>query len=177
MAVSVVESSVPVPDGVSVNVEGQRVKVSGAKGELSRDFGHAKVQLALEGGALRVWAVNPKKKQAASVNTIATHLRNMIKGVSKGFTYKMKIVFIHFPLTLKVEGGKVLAQNFLGEKKPRSTDVVGEAKVSIKGDDVTIEGIDIEEVGQTAANIQQLTRIRSKDRRKFLDGVYVSSKE
>jgi len=177
MAVSIVESSVHVPDGVSVNLDKHMVKVSGVKGELSRDFGNAKVQMSLEEGALRVWVVNPKKRQAALVNTVATHVKNMIKGVTKGYTYRMKIVFIHFPLTLRVEGKKVLASNFLGEKKPRETKIMGNTKVTIKGDDIVIEGIDIESVGQTAANIQQLTRIRAKDLRKFLDGIYVTAKE
>ncbi|MFQ6053494.1 MAG: 50S ribosomal protein L6, partial [Candidatus Bathyarchaeia archaeon] len=46
-----------------------------------------------------------------------------------------------------------------------------------QGDDIIIEGIDIEEVGQTAANIQRATKIRRKDLRKFLDGIYVYNKE
>jgi large subunit ribosomal protein L6 len=42
---------------------------------------------------------------------------------------------------------------------------------------VVVEGIDLDEVAQTAANIQQATKIRRKDLRKFLDGIYVYSKE
>ena len=177
MSASIVENYVEIPDGVSVSLDGRRVKVTGREGELTRDFSHARVEFALEPNRLRVWAVNPRKKQAAAVNTVGAHLNNMVKGVTKGFTYKMKILFIHFPLTVRAQERKVQVQNFLGERKPRETDIVGNVRVSIQGDDVIVQGIDIEEVGQTAANIQRLTRIRAKDLRKFVDGVYVYSKE
>ena len=177
MASSVVENYVTIPAGVTVNLDGRKVRVAGEKGELVRDFGHARVELTLDGDRLRVWAINPRKRQAAIVNTLTTHVNNMIKGVTKGFTYKLKIVFIHFPINVRVQDGKVVAQNFLGERGARETAIVGRTKVTIKGDDMIVEGIDIEEVGQTAANIQQLTKIKSKDLRKFLDGIYVSSKE
>jgi large subunit ribosomal protein L6 len=177
MASSVVENYVTIPAGVTVNLDGRKVRVAGEKGELVRDFGHARVEIALDGGRLRLWAVNPKKRQAAAVNTLATHVNNMIKGVTEGFTYKLKIVFIHFPLNVRLQNGKVAVGNFLGERRPREAAIVGKTKVTIKGDDMIVEGIDIEEVGQTAANIQQLTKVKSKDLRKFLDGIYVSSKE
>ena len=177
MAVSIVENIVDIPDGVAVRLEGKRVTVAGEKGEVARDFSHAKVELTLEGERLRVWAVNPKKREASLVNTFSTHVRNMIKGVTNGFTYKLKIVFVHFPMTVRIQEGKVIIQNFLGERKSREADIVGGARVSVKGDDVIVEGIDIEEVGQTAANIQKATRIRRKDLRKFLDGIYVYNKE
>ena len=177
MSASIVENDVDIPDGVALRLEGKRVAVAGEKGEVTRDFSHAKVELNMEGEKLRVWALNPKKREASLVNTISTHVRNMIKGVTKGFTYKLKVVFVHFPMTVRVQGGKVVIQNFLGERKPREAAIVGGARVSVKGDDIIIEGIDIEEVGQTAANIQKATRIRHKDLRKFLDGIYVYSKE
>lgn len=130
-----------------------------------------------DGGSLRIWAVNPKKGKASLVNTISAHVDNMIKGVTEGFTYRLKIVFVHFPITVRVQGGRVVIQNFIGERKSREAKIVGSAKVSVEGEDVIVEGVDIEEVAQTAANIQQATKIRRKDLRKFLDGIYVYSKE
>ena len=177
MAVAIVENIIEIPDGLDVKLDGKRVTVSGEKGEVVRDFGHTRSELALKGKRLRVWAVNPKKREASLVNTISTHVRNMIKGVTQGFTYKLKIVFVHFPMTVRVQGSKVTIQNFLGERRAREADIVGSARVSVKGDDVIVEGVDIEAVGQTAANIQRATKIRRKDLRKFLDGIYVYSKE
>ncbi|KAJ2337896.1 60S ribosomal protein L9B, partial [Coemansia sp. RSA 2671] len=44
-------------------------------------------------------------------------------------------------------------------------------------DELVLTGNDIDSVSQSAASIQQITRVRNKDIRKFLDGVYVSSRD
>ena len=93
------------------------------------------------------------------------------------FKYKLKIVYAHFPITAKVEGKKLLIQNFLGEKSPRVAKIVGDVNVKVEGDEVTVEGINKEEVGQTAINIEQATVVRYRDRRTFQDGIYIFSKE
>ncbi|MBS7631491.1 50S ribosomal protein L6 [Candidatus Bathyarchaeota archaeon] len=176
MATNLIERRIPIPDGVNISVDNRKVKASGVKGEIIRDFSHARVKIELNSNTLRIWVVNPKKKEAAVVNTLAAHIKNMIKGVTGGFTYKLKVVYVHFPMTINVQGNKILLHNFLGEKKPRETKIVGHAKVTIKGDEIIVEGIDVEEVGQTAANIQRMTKIKAKDPRKFLDGIYIQSK-
>ena len=105
------------------------------------------------------------------------HINNMLIGVTDGFTYKMKIVFAHFPMTVKVSGNKVNIDNFIGERSPRLSNIVGSAKVSVKGDEVTITGVNKEDVGQTMANLEQATKITGKDPRVFQDGIYLVSKE
>lgn len=177
MAATIVEKSVEIPGEVSLTLEGKKVTVSGERGEVVRDFGHTRLDIEAEGSSVRVWAVNPKKKEASLVNTIAAHVRNMIKGVTEGFTYRLKIVFVHFPMTVRIQGRRVVIQNFIGERKPREAKIAGRAEVRVEGEDVIVEGVDIEEVAQTAANIQQAMKIRRKDLRKFLDGIYVYSKE
>ena len=177
MAATMVENSVEIPDGVNLNLEGRRVTIEGEKGRVIRDFGHTRLNLDHTGSTLKVWAVNPRKKETALVNTITAHVRNMIKGVTEGFTYKLKIVFVHFPMTVRIQGKILVIQNFIGERQDRYADIAGDAKVTTQGEDVIVEGVDIEEVSQTAANIQQACKIRKKDLRKFLDGIYVYSKE
>ena len=177
MAATIVENSVEVPDGVSLNVEGRRVTVAGEKGEVVRDFSHALLEMGLEDGALRIWAVNPRKREASLVNTISSHVRNMIRGVTEGYTYRLKIIFVHFPMTVRVQGQRFIIQNFIGERQPRYADILSGVDVRVEGEDVIVEGPDIERVAQTAANIQQATKIRKKDLRKFMDGIYVYSKE
>lgn len=177
MAATIVENLVEVPNGVSLNLEGRKVTVAGAKGEIERDFSHTLLEMGLKDGALKIWAVNPRKREASLVNTISSHVRNMIKGVTQGFTYKLKIVFVHFPMTVGAQGQKFVIQNFIGERQPRYADIVSGVNVRVEGEDVIVEGADIEKVAQTAANIQQATKIRKKDLRKFMDGIYVYSKE
>lgn len=177
MTVEIVENSVEVPEEVNLTLDGHKVAVTGNRGTLTRDFGHTKLNLGYRDNVLRIWAENPRKKQASLVNTVKSHVNNMIKGVTSGFTYKLKVVFIHFPLTINVQGRRIIINNFIGERNPRIAQIKGDVQVTVEGDDVIVTGNDIEAVAQTAANIQQSTKIRNKDLRKFLDGIYVYHKE
>jgi len=165
--------SVEVPEGVEVKVEDRVVTVKGEKGTLTRDFSHAPVSISLEGKEVRVGTMWPRKKEASLVGTVSSHIGNMIMGVTKGFTYKLKIVFSHFPISVKVREKAVAIENFTGERSPRMARIMGEAKVVVKGEDVIVQGINIEDVSQTAANIERATKVKVKDPRVFLDGIYV----
>lgn len=166
-----------IPENVKVEVQGSKVKVSGEKGELERDFKEKDIKIELVGNKLIVSSESERKKMRALVGTIIAHVKNMIKGVTKGFVYRLRVVYSHFPITVKVEGDKVLIQNFLGERVPRVAKIVGKTIVKVEGSELIVSGINIEEVGQTAANIEQACRIVGYDRRKFMDGIYIVSKE
>ncbi len=97
--------------------------------------------------------------------------------MTKGYLYRMKVVFAHFPVTVKVKGDTVGVENFMGERSARSAKIVGDCKVSVEGDDIIIKGVSLEDVGQTAANLEQATKIKRKDQRIFLDGIYVYEKK
>jgi large subunit ribosomal protein L6 len=168
-----VSRTIPVPDGVTVNLDGHKVTVTGTKGTLQRDFSHMPVSISAEGNMVRVWAEWPRKKEAALVGTIDSHIQNMITGVTKGFTYKMKIVFSHFPISVKVQDKYVVIENFTGERRPRKSKIIGNVKVKVEAEDIIVQGINLEDVSQTSANIETSTRVRRKDPRIFLDGLYV----
>ena len=168
-----ISKTIQVPDNVNVSLDGKKVNVKGAKGSLVRDFSFATITIEGEGKNIRIWAKWPRKKEAALVGTIASHIQNMITGVTKGYTYKLKIVFSHFPISVKLQGKSILIENFTGERRARSIDLIGDVKVKIEPDDIIVEGINLEHVSQTAANIEQATRVRRKDPRVFLDGIYV----
>ncbi|HJY10928.1 MAG TPA: 50S ribosomal protein L6, partial [Nitrososphaeraceae archaeon] len=79
---------------------------------------------------------------------------------------------------IKVKDEEVHVENFFGERSARVSTIVGEAtKVSVAGEDVLVQGPSLEDVSQTAANIELSTRIKDKDQRVFLDGLYVYSRE
>ena len=111
------------------------------------------------------------------MNTARSIIKNILEGVIEGYTIKMKIVFSHFPINVKVEGKKVLVENFQGERAPRITKIWGETKVLPKGDDVIITGHVLTDVSQTAAEIENKTRVKNKDHRVFLDGIYKFEKK
>ncbi|MCW4001095.1 MAG: 50S ribosomal protein L6 [Candidatus Bathyarchaeota archaeon] len=167
-----VTRTIEVPQDVDVSLNGKVVTVKGAKGNLTRDFSYATVAIEGEGKNVRIWAKWPRKKEAALVGTIESHIKNMITGVTKGYSYKLKIVFSHFPISVKQQGKSILIENFTGERRARKIKIVGDVKVKIDPEDITIQGINLEDVSQTAANIEQLTKVRRKDPRVFLDGIY-----
>ncbi|MEM3626893.1 MAG: 50S ribosomal protein L6 [Candidatus Bathyarchaeia archaeon] len=164
---------VHIPEDVDLKMDGKKITVKGPKGALSRDFSYAPVTIELHGKSIYISAEWPRKTEASLVGTIYSHIQNMITGVRKGFTYKLKIVFSHFPISVKVKDKMVLIENFTGERNPRKAKIVGDAKVTIQGEDVIVQGINLEDVSQTAANIEQATKVRRKDPRVFLDGLYI----
>ncbi|MGD0979505.1 MAG: 50S ribosomal protein L6 [Candidatus Bathyarchaeia archaeon] len=168
-----ISENVQVPDDVEVSLEGKRFTVKGSKGTLVRDFSFAPISMELNGRTICIRAEWPRKKEASLVGTLRSHVQNMITGVRKGFTYKVKIVFSHFPISVKLKGKTVLIENFTGERSPRKAKIIGDVQVKIQSEDVFVQGIDLEDVSQTAANIEQATRVKRKDPRIFLDGLYV----
>ena len=104
------------------------------------------------------------------------HVRNMIKGVTEGYIYTMKVVYSHFPVTIKIEGDKVIVNNFLGENVPRVAKIMGDTKIEVKGQDLVLTGTNKDDVGQTCGNIEQACRITKFDRRVFQDGIYINEK-
>ncbi|MCX8175072.1 MAG: 50S ribosomal protein L6 [Candidatus Micrarchaeota archaeon] len=156
-----------IPAEVKIELAGTRVKVSGPKGALERDFAHPQVKLELKQDEL-VISGDPR-----ITTTIETHLKNMVEGVVNGYTKKLKILYSHFPISVEVKGREILIKNFMGEKQPRKSRIVGQTKVEAKGQEMTLSGPSKEEIGQTIANLKSATRIRDRDSRIFQDGFYV----
>lgn len=169
--------TIAVPEDVELKVEATSVTVKGPKGALTRTFECPRLSIETANGNVSVISHLPRKQDKALCGTIIAHIANMIKGVTAGFTYEMKIVYSHFPMKAIVKGSSVVIENFLGERHPRHAKIVGDTKVEVKGDTVTLSGINNESVGQTAANIEIATRIRRFDPRVFQDGIYIVRKE
>jgi large subunit ribosomal protein L6 len=171
-----VSKTIQVPDNVDLSMDGKKISLKGAKGSLTRDFSFAPISIEGEGKNIRIWAKWPRKKESALVGTIYSHIQNMITGVTVGYSYKLKIVFSHFPISVKLQDKTVLIENFTGERRARRVKTLGDVKIKIEPEDIIVEGINLEDVSQTAANIEQATRVRRKDPRVFLDGIYVYEK-
>jgi large subunit ribosomal protein L6 len=167
-----------IPEGVKVEIEKNKFKVSGPLGSLEKELKIPReIKVEKVENVIRVSCEEERRKLKAMGGTIIAHLRNMVEGVQKGFKYKLKIVYSHFPVTVKVEGDKVIIQNFLGERVPRIAKILGRTKVEVKPPEIFVFGIDLEEVSQTAANIEQACRIKGRDRRVFQDGIWIVGRE
>lgn len=171
---------VEIPNGAEVSVEGRKVIVKGSKGTVEKDFSNPVydrfVKFGVEDGKFYVEPSVERRDVKALVGTIESHVKNMIKGVTEGYTCIMKIHYLHFPINVTVKGDEVHIKNFLGEKGDRIAKIVNGVKVSVGKDEITITGINKEDVGQTAANIEQICYVKNKDRRVFQDGIFIYKK-
>lgn len=175
------ELKLAVPEGATITVSGRTVKVKGPKGELSRTFSDARfdrfLEIASGGKEVLIKYAGDRRKIKSFAGTIRAHIRNMAEGVTKGYTYTLKVFYTHFPITAELKGTTVIVKNFLGEKSIRKSKILPGVKAEIKKDDIVLKGIDREAVGQSAANIETSCRLSGKDRRVFLDGIYITGWE
>jgi len=171
------EVYVEIPDNVNVEIDGNSISVKGEKGELSRELRLGNAKIVKEDKKIVLSSQSERRKDLALLGTLRGAIKNMVHGVSDGIEYKLKIVYSHFPMGVKVQGNRVMIENFLGEKHPRKADILGNVKIEIKGQNVTVSGIEKEKVAQTAANIEQATRIKRLDPRVFQDGCYIVEKD
>ena len=170
------DEEVAFPKGVKVSASDGEVTVQGPQGTLTRAFRHPRVTVEVRGDSVHLSTERPSKREKAMMGTFAAHLRNMARGVTQGFEYRMKIVYSHFPMRASVKEDRVVIENFLGERYPRFASIVGKTGVAVKGDIIVLTGADREDVGQTAANIERATKIKGYDPRIFQDGIYITSK-
>ncbi|PIA26264.1 hypothetical protein AQUCO_09500020v1 [Aquilegia coerulea] len=176
-----------IPEGVKIKVKAKQIEVEGPRGKLTRNFKHLNLDFELvkdpETGKLKLkidsWFGT--KKTSASIRTALTHVNNLITGVTKGYRYKMRFVYAHFPINASISNNNqsIEIRNFLGEKKVRKVGMLDGVTVTrsekVK-DELVLDGNDIELVSRSAALINQKCHVKNKDIRKFLDGIYVSEK-
>lgn len=166
---------------MTVEVASRTVTVKGPRGTLKREFKTSNFAAEVRGKrSMRVdmWFGNRLEK--ACLRTICTHIENMIKGVTTGFTFKMRFAYAHFPInvTIAKDGGQsvVEVRNFLGERRLRRVKMhegVSVTRSDNVKDEIVLTGNDLEKVSGSAALIHESVLVRNKDIRKFLDGIYV----
>ncbi len=170
------EASVSIPDKVTVTLKKNMLAVSGPLGKTFKNFRKIPVSLEIKDKNISIKTSGNRKKQYAILNTAQSIISTLCEGVIDGYTITMKVVYAHFPITVKTKDDTVLIENFQGERAPRIAKIHGQTKVVVKGDDITLTGPVLSEVSQSAAEIVQKSKIKDKDHRVFLDGIYINSK-
>jgi large subunit ribosomal protein L6 len=167
---------IEIPNDVEVEIKGNTVKVKGPKGENSRKFKEGNLEIGKKEDQIVIGCKKATKKEKKMMNTISSHIKNMIKGVQKKFEYKLKVCFSHFPISIEAKGKEILIKNFLGEKVPRKTIIPNNVDIKIEKEMISVSSVDKELAGQAAANFETATRIRNRDKRIFQDGIYIINK-
>ena len=171
------EKDIEIPEKVEIDIQGMRITVKGPQGEINREFRMPGISIEKKDNRIYITSISSKRRYRAMVGTVHAHISNMIKGVTNKFTGSLKIVQTHFPLTARVKGNLFTIENFFGEKNPRKIEIPPDVKIEVKGDTITVTGIDKEVVGQTMANLERLTYWNNgRDKRVFQDGIYIVEK-
>jgi large subunit ribosomal protein L6 len=173
------EEKVELTEGVTASFDkaSHTLTVTGPKGSITKQLHHPKLSIEVVDGAVTFGATQATLNEKKRLFTFKAHTKNMVKGVTDGFTYKLKICSGHFPMSVAVKGKEFEVKNFIGEKVPRLLKIKEGADVKVNGQEIEVTGFDKEIVSQVAADIEQLTRRPGFDTRIFQDGIFITEKD
>lgn len=171
-------TEIEIPGGIEASLEDGVLKIKGPKGESQRKFRLGKLNFEIKDNKISLGHEKATKSEKKIINTMVAHINNMLKGAQEGFEYTLKVCSSHFPMTVTLESDnkKAIVKNFLGEKIPREVSIPSGADVKIDKEIITINSVDKEIAGQTAANFERSTKVRNRDRRIFQDGIFIINK-
>lgn len=164
------------PEDASAEMDHLELTVEGPEGSVTRRLWYPDISVEVTDDAVVIESEADDAKTMSTIGTFESHVQNMFHGVTAGWEYEMEVFYSHFPMQVRAESAEIVIENFLGEKAPRTTPIHGDTEVEIDEELITLTGPSIEDVGQTAADIEQLTRVPGKDVRVFQDGVYITEK-
>jgi len=167
---------IEIPEGIEVHLAENEIILRKGEKELKRKFNLPNIKIVKNERNIEITSKNATKKELKLIGTMEAHIKNMIYGLENGFVYKLEICSVHFPMSVKVEGDKVVIKNFLGEKTDRIGKILDNVEVKVDGKIIEVSSYDLEAAGQTAANIEKATKISKKDRRIFQDGIFIIEK-
>lgn len=168
--------SIEIPSGIEGHVANHALSLKKGQDVLKRELSLPKLTARVEANKIIFECNKGNKSEYKKIFSLIAHVKNMIQGLEEPFVYNLEAVNVHFPMTLKVTGNKLLVNNFLGEKTPRMAEILPHVNVDINWHKITLTSADVEAAGQTAANIEKATKVPGRDRRIFQDGIYITEK-
>ena len=167
---------VEIPNGVNISIEDGKIYIKGPKGEKYRNINNRNIIVEIKENKMIFKAYFPSRKIIRDMNAMVVHIKNDIEGVTKGFVYKLKGISIHFPLKLKLQNNKLIIENYMGGRDIKEIEIPKGVKATLNENEITLEGHDIELLGNLAGLIENSVKAREKDLRKFQDGIYIIQK-
>ncbi len=147
------KNPIKVPDKVKVSIEGNLITAEGPKGKLSMNF-HPDMKVYMDGGYIKVERPRDEPFYRAIHGTTAALIRNMIKGVTEGFTVVLEIFGLGYRGAVK--GGNL--ELSLGYSHPVVYPIPPDVKIEVKENKIYVSGIDKQRVGQVAAHIRSFRK-------------------
>ncbi|MGC9011210.1 MAG: 50S ribosomal protein L6 [Candidatus Micrarchaeia archaeon] len=162
-------------NGVEANVEGDELVIKGKLGIAKAKINQKLLSVKVDGNKIIVEPSQEKRLRrvaAIAENAFVGRVNALLDGVQNGIEKKLQVAFVHFPIALELKGNILFIKNLFGERAPRKAKIAGNTKLEIKGNEITVKGVDPYEVGQTITNIEKACKITNKDTRIFQDGIY-----
>jgi large subunit ribosomal protein L6 len=172
-----IQRIIDIPEGHTVELHNRAITIKKGAEEIKRDYKISDVKVKLEGNKLIIEKAESNKDDKKNINSLVSHIKNAIHGLDKSYVYKLQICSIHFPMNVKMEKNKLVIKNFFGERKDRTIEINPKVSIKVENDIITLESSDKELAGQEASKLETLTRITTRDRRVFQDGIWIIKKE
>ena len=170
------KEEIEIPEGINASIDDGEIIMKKDSSELKRRL-NSKINVKIEGNKIIIESGTTRTEKKI-FGTMKAHIKNMIKGLTEVFKYKLQISTVHFPISVEIDkaNNQLIVKNFLGEKKDRKIKLISGVDINVDKEFIEIKSIDIEKAGQCAANIEKGTRVRKKDRRVFQDGIFIIQK-
>ncbi len=144
---------ITIPSGIKCEVKGTYVKITGPKGSLERTL-RPEIELVEEGNTLLVKVTDDSKRTDAFRGLSRTLVNNMIIGAEKGFQKKLIIEGVGYKVS--VSGSKLTLN--VGYSNPVIFELPKLVKASTNNNEIVLESIDKEVLGETAAKIREIRK-------------------
>ena len=171
------KTEIEVPSGMTLKKENNQIFLKKGEIELSREL-NPLIHITIEDNKFIIESKKATKRNKKIFGSFEAHIKNMIRGLDKGFLYRLQVANVHFPMTVSYDKSKheIVVKNFLGEKTDRRISLVQGVEVKIEKDIIELRSENKEIAGQSAANIEKGTKVINKDRRIYQDGIYIIEK-
>ena len=171
-----IEVPITLPDGITASKEGHVLTIEGPQGTVEKTITDKRIRISISEDTVTLSFPKASRTLKRLIYTNASRVQNMVYGVEHSYTYKLEICSGHFPMQVSYNNNELTIKNFIGESVPRVLKVDDDVKVSVQGEEITVESADKELAGLTAGRIEDLCKRPGFDERIFQDGIYITQK-
>lgn len=168
---------IEIPNDIQSEISENSIILKKDGKEIIRNF-VSLINIKKDGNKIILSSTTKRKIEKKLFFTYIAHIKNMIKGLTEGFEYKLRISNVHFPIkaSFNKDKNEFVIKNFLGERKDRIINIIKDVDIKINGEDVIVSSYDIEKAGIVAASIEKGSKVKNFDRRVYQDGIFIIEK-
>lgn len=171
-----IKKIIQVPEGNEIKISDKHIVIKNGNEEVTIQYKIRDFLPKLQGNEIILEKKASNKRDKMLINSLSSHIACAFKGMDKKYEYRLQICSIHFPMNAKIEKDHLIVKNFFGERKDRVLKITPGVEVKIENDIIIVQSPSKHLAGEQASEIEALTRIKSRDRRVFQDGIWIIKK-